>query len=96
MMTDRDVTAVLQGSGGTVLIDVLNRGFNLGPVAMNELSQADKNKITNGEYSEEISRALVGAVQESLNVGDILSISTTVINSLPVMFNFFLSKPSLN
>ena len=70
MMTDRDVTAVLQGSGGTVLTNVLNRGFNLGPVAMNELSQADKNKITNGEYSEEISRAIIGAIQESLNVGD--------------------------
>ena len=70
MMTDRDVTAILQGSGGTVLINSLNRGFNLGPVAMNELSQADKDKITNGEYSEAISRALVGSVQESLNVGD--------------------------
>lgn len=71
MMTDRDVTAILQGSGGAGLISSLNRGFNLGPISMDELSESDQAKIINNEFAEGISRALVGSVQESLKAGDV-------------------------
>ena len=75
MMTDRDVTAVLQGTGGDGVYNSLFDTVNRGVYAFNEIPTATMTRMQrapeDGGYPKDVVNAIVQAVQESLNPGDV-------------------------
>ena len=70
VMTDRDVNAVLQGTGPKSVYDSLFQVVNFGDFAMSEIPRQTLLDIENERIPAETARVIISEVQEGLKPGD--------------------------